>query len=74
MFNERNGIRGRIVHIGAARIMRGAGDRRIVKRSIVLEFEDTASMEESVNSGFVEFDLLDDDETVAIVLEGTKRG
>lgn len=73
MFDERDDIpRGRVVHYGAARIMRGAGDRRIVKRALVVEFEDTEGLEEAVNSGFAEFDMGDD--TVAVVLESKPKG
>lgn len=73
MFNERDDTpRGRVIHYGAARIMRGAGDRQIVKRALVVEFEDTAGLEEAMNSGFAEFDLGDD--TVAVVLESKKPG
>lgn len=62
--------RGRVVHYGAARVMRGAGDRRVIRRALVVEFEDTAALSHTVNSGFAEFDLADD--TVAVVLDGGK--
>jgi len=62
MQDERNDTpRGRVIHYGAATV----GDRK-VKRAMVVEFEDTASLERSVNSGFMEFDM--DDDTVAVVL------
>lgn len=62
MHDHRNDTpRGRVIHYGAAKV-----GERTVRRALVVEFEDTASLDFSVNSGFAEFDM--DDDTVAVVL------
>lgn len=43
-----------------------------LRRSLLLEFDDTKSLQEAVNRGDTDFDLLDD--TAAVVLEGRRDG
>lgn len=62
--------KGAVVFFGAIRVCLGGTEKQF-DRALIIEFDDTESLERSVNSGFGEFDLIDDD--VAVVLEGEKR-
>lgn len=52
---------------GALEIKLPNGNTQRIRRGFVAEFEDTAAMERSLNSGFAPLDFGDDD-TVAVVL------
>jgi hypothetical protein len=57
--------RGRVLWFGRARIT--ADGHQVERPAAVIEFEDTAAMERSLNSGFAELDFMDD--TLAVVLD-----
>jgi hypothetical protein len=61
--------RGVVVLYGALRIVVD-GAERLVRRGMLIEFRDTQALQESVNSGFGEFDAPEGDDTVATVLDG----
>ena len=61
--------RGKILWYGGASIKHRDGVHE-GKRVLVAEFEDTAALQEAVNSGFANLDMGDD--SVAVVLDGAK--
>lgn len=71
MHNERGETRrGRVLWFGGARITHRDGTLES-KRVLVLDFEDTESLQVAVNSGFAELDMADD--TVAVVLDSKPK-
>ena len=64
------GKKGVAVFFGAIRVTI-AGVERHFRRALVIDFGDTESLRQTVNSGFGEFEPFDDD-TMAVVLDGKK--
>ena len=62
----------RIVFFGALRILADGVDKTI-RRGLLIDFGDTQSLQEAVNSGFGEFGPEEGEDAVAVVLDsGTK--
>lgn len=58
--------RGKVRYFGALRITTPDGQTEDYPRAAVVDFADSAGLEEALNSGFAEFDM--DDDSVAVVI------
>lgn len=63
--------RARIIFFGALKVV-AEGVEKTIRRGLLIDFGDTLSLQEAVNSGFGEFDAEDGEDAVAVVLEGKK--
>lgn len=68
-----NDKRAHVRLFGALRITLPDGSTQDIRRGIVAEFEDTAGLEHSLNSGFAPLDLGDDDSVAVVVVAGKPK-
>lgn len=60
--------RARIIFFGALKVV-AEGVEKTIRRGLLIDFGDTQSLQEAVNSGFGEF-TAEDEDAVAVVLDG----